>query len=214
MYVLKQIRTQLYNTEMICPWAVASLQRHSVETHKHRSNPGCRLPRSVHERQVQVGVLGRELPHPLLEFVAVEPAAVIVVVRVLRVGDVRARGRVDGHHDGQVAHGHGPVVRGRGVGVLGLGVLRAVRLHLVADLVALVADGHAAAGVCGDVGARAQDGAGGGEVGGVLEALGARARRRRLVDARERVAAHGAVHAPVAELRPLDLPVGVVGVER
>lgn len=143
--------------------------------------------------------------------VASQLAAVVVVVRVLRVGDVRARGGVQRHHDGQVRHGRRPVVR-RGVRALGLGVLRAAALHLVLDVLALVADGHAAAGVGRDVGARAQDGPRGREVGGVLQALGARPQRggRRLVDARQRVAPHGPVHLAVAQLGPLDLAVGVV----
>lgn len=138
-----------------------------------------------------------------------------MVVRVLREGDVGARGRVQRHHDGQVRHGGRPLVRRVGR-ARGLGVLRAAALQLVLHVMALVAHGHAAAGVGRDVGARAQDGPRGREVHGVLQALGARpqrVRRRRLVDARQRVTPHGPVHLAVAQLGPLDLAVGVVRLE-
>lgn len=157
----------------------------------------------------------RELFHALLEFEAAESAAVVVIVRVLRVGDVRAGGGVDRHHDRQVGHRHGAVVRRGGVGPLRLGVLGAAALDLVLDLVALIADGHAAARVGGDVGPRAEDGAGRREVRRVLEALGAGPGRlrRRLVDAGEGVPAHGAVDPAVAEARAGEPAVGVVGEE-
>lgn len=139
----------------------------------------------------------------------VESATVVAVVRVLRVGDVCAREGVHGDHDGEVRHGGGSVsVRGAGV-VLGVGVLRAV--HLVLHVVALVADGHAAAGVRGDVGPGAEHGPRGRELGGLLQAGSVQGVLRGLVDAGERVPADGSVDLPVAELGPVNLAVGVEG---
>lgn len=136
-----------------------------------------------------------------------------MVVRVLRVGDVRARSGVQRDHDGQVRHGRGALVRRRRVGRLG--VLRTAALDLILHVLALVAHGHTAARVSGDVGARAQDGPRRREVRGVLQALGARPEGvgRRLVDPRQRVAPHGPVHLPITQLGPLDLAVGVVRLE-
>lgn len=146
--------------------------------------------------------------------VAAEPASVVVVVRVLRVGDVRAGDGVERDHDRQVRHGGGPLVRRR-IRAFRFRILRTAALNLVLNILALITHGHTSARIRRYVRPGSKNQPCRREIRRVLQTLRARPKRvwRRFVDSGKRMPSDGPVHSPISEFRPLDLPVGVVGVE-